>query len=286
MHGGTGLRGPRPGREFPPPSQLIDLKSRNPDGRGRSQVKDTTMSDQNEREPLDVSRRAFLEGTSAALVIAATAPAVAAQTPAAQPAPVATTTISVTVNGTVHRVEVEDRWTLADLLRDQLRLTGTKLGCERGECGACTVHPRRQAGLRLQPARGVGRRPAGDDGRRAGAQRPAASAAAGVHRTRRAAVRLLHLRPADERQGAARPQPASDAAGRARRRWPATSAAARTTTATSKRSSRSAPGAPRRSIRGRREVRHEPAERLPRHRAWRRSRRSAIRRRASMPSNA
>lgn len=139
VHGGTGLRGPRPGREFPPPSQLIDLKSRNPDGRGRSQVKDTTMSDQNEREPLDVSRRTFLEGTSAALVIAATAPAVAAQTPAAQPAPVATTTISVTVNGTVHRVDVEDRWTLADLLRDQLRLTGTKLGCERGECGACTV---------------------------------------------------------------------------------------------------------------------------------------------------
>jgi aerobic-type carbon monoxide dehydrogenase small subunit (CoxS/CutS family) len=49
------------------------------------------------------------------------------------------TTIRVVVNGTTHRVDVEDRWTLAELLRDHLGLTGTKLGCERGECGACTV---------------------------------------------------------------------------------------------------------------------------------------------------
>ena len=48
-------------------------------------------------------------------------------------------TIRVTVNGTVHTLEVEDRATLAELLRDHLKLTGTKLGCERGECGACTV---------------------------------------------------------------------------------------------------------------------------------------------------
>jgi aerobic-type carbon monoxide dehydrogenase small subunit (CoxS/CutS family) len=34
---------------------------------------------------------------------------------------------------------VEDRWTLAEVLRDHLTLPGTKLGCERGECGACTV---------------------------------------------------------------------------------------------------------------------------------------------------
>ncbi|HKX11418.1 MAG TPA: (2Fe-2S)-binding protein, partial [Stellaceae bacterium] len=49
------------------------------------------------------------------------------------------TTISVTVNGRAVSAEVEPRTHLADFLRDQLRLTGTHLGCEHGVCGACTV---------------------------------------------------------------------------------------------------------------------------------------------------
>jgi carbon-monoxide dehydrogenase small subunit len=49
------------------------------------------------------------------------------------------TAIRLTVNGISHRVDVEDRWTLVELLRDQLDLTGTKIGCDRSECGACTV---------------------------------------------------------------------------------------------------------------------------------------------------
>jgi len=49
------------------------------------------------------------------------------------------TAIRLTVNGVSHSVEVEDRWTLVELLRDQLDLTGTKIGCDRSECGACTV---------------------------------------------------------------------------------------------------------------------------------------------------
>ena len=49
------------------------------------------------------------------------------------------TAIRLTVNGVSHSVAVEDRWTLVELLRDQLDLTGTKIGCDRSECGACTV---------------------------------------------------------------------------------------------------------------------------------------------------
>lgn len=47
--------------------------------------------------------------------------------------------ISVTVNGTTHQVEVEPRLLLVHLLRDVLGLTGTHIGCVVGRCGACTV---------------------------------------------------------------------------------------------------------------------------------------------------
>ena len=47
--------------------------------------------------------------------------------------------IALTVNGAPHEVFVEARRTLADVLRDELGLTGTKLGCEHGVCGACTI---------------------------------------------------------------------------------------------------------------------------------------------------
>ena len=47
--------------------------------------------------------------------------------------------IQLTVNGECYQVFVEPRRTLADLLREDLELTGTHLGCEHGVCGACTV---------------------------------------------------------------------------------------------------------------------------------------------------
>jgi xanthine dehydrogenase YagT iron-sulfur-binding subunit len=96
-----------------------------------------------------LSRRTFLETTGVGVVASAALPSVdAAETavvPQTVPAPATTaenvprTTVRVRVNGRERAVEVEDRWTLAELLRDHLHLTGTKVACDRGECGACTV---------------------------------------------------------------------------------------------------------------------------------------------------
>ena len=48
--------------------------------------------------------------------------------------------IHLTINGHDHSLEVEPRVTLLDALRERLDLTGTKKGCDQGQCGACTVH--------------------------------------------------------------------------------------------------------------------------------------------------
>lgn len=93
----------------------------------------------------DVSRREFIGGTSAALVVAGASPLGATEAHATElvdqqeAAAAPQTRIQLTVNGATYDVEVEDRWTLNELLRDELQLIGSKLGCNRGECGACTV---------------------------------------------------------------------------------------------------------------------------------------------------
>lgn len=91
-----------------------------------------------------VSRRGFLGSVVPAAVGVAVAkealsapsaaPAPSAELPAAEP-----TKLTLTVNGRTHKVLVEPRDTLLSVLREKLGLTGTKPGCERGECGACTV---------------------------------------------------------------------------------------------------------------------------------------------------
>ena len=49
-------------------------------------------------------------------------------------------TLTLQINGVQQTLSVEPRVTLLDLLREQLKLTGTKKGCDHGQCGACTVH--------------------------------------------------------------------------------------------------------------------------------------------------
>ncbi|SMD18306.1 (2Fe-2S)-binding protein [Lentzea albidocapillata] len=88
------------------------------------------------------TRRIVLKSTAVAaagatLVPAPAVAAAAAPTTAGDVAEVMEITLSV--NGRKHAVTVEPRVTLLDALRERLALTGTKKGCDRGECGACTV---------------------------------------------------------------------------------------------------------------------------------------------------
>ena len=86
------------------------------------------------------TRRDLFRGGAFAAVATLAHARVAEAAPSAEDRFETLTSIHVEVNGVEHRLEVEPRVTLLDMLRERLQLTGTKKGCNRGECGACTVH--------------------------------------------------------------------------------------------------------------------------------------------------
>lgn len=103
--------------------------------------------------------------------------------------------ISVTVNGSITQADVEPRLLLVGFLRDTLGLTGTKVGCETGQCGACTILVDSSAvkSCMMLAVQADGATVTTiEDHRRAGPRRTVHDATAGLLGAPRAPVRLLY----------------------------------------------------------------------------------------------
>lgn len=88
------------------------------------------------------SRRNFLKKTASVAALYLT-PSILVNAVAAEsiiPSPIPKEKLHLTINGKVFDLEIDARTTLLNLLREQIGFTGTKKGCEMGQCGACTIH--------------------------------------------------------------------------------------------------------------------------------------------------
>ncbi|HEY4250919.1 MAG TPA: aldehyde dehydrogenase iron-sulfur subunit PaoA [Roseomonas sp.] len=88
-------------------------------------------------DELELSRRGLLSGAAVSGMALTATPTVAGAAP--DGAAPHLTSVSLKVNGEVHDLNLDTRTSLLDALREHLHLTGTKKGCDHGQCGACTV---------------------------------------------------------------------------------------------------------------------------------------------------